>query len=329
MRGEVYWVESDTLSIERKIGRPAVIVSSDKGNVSCPQIIGLFMTTKQKFGIINVPVGVNGRPSWVQCNYVITIDKARLGNYMCTLTEDEMVEINRGMKVALGLTQQTDDEDFVSEDFVSNESISAEQEEKIAELTHTGKVWQKLYEKALEEIASLRFEADRAKRVAVEPKVEEPVIAEPKVEEPVEEESPLVDLNTCSESDLRKCGCDPTLIRNIIARRPYKTVYDLRFVPGLKSVGYAILKAKVCVGEPKQEERVPKVKPANVETPKVNINTATARELMDGVGLSTFYAYRITAHRNQNGKYESLESLLEAKKIPKDFLERYGDKLTV
>lgn len=328
MRGEVYWVESDTLSIERKIGRPAVIVSSDRGNVSCPQIIGLFMTTKQKFGIINVPVDVNGRPSWVQCNYVITIDKARLGNYMCTLTEDEMVEINRGMRVALGLAQQTDDEDFDSEDFVSNESISAEHEEKIAELTHTGKVWQKLYEKALEEIASLRFEADKANRVTVAPKVEEPVIAEPKVEEPVEESS-LVDLNSCSESDLRKCGCDPQLIRNIIARRPYKNVYDLRFVPGLKSVGYAILKAKVCVGEPKQEERVPKVKPQKVETAKVNINTATAKEIKAMTGASDFHCYTITGWRNKNGEFRSLEELLSVKNIPKNFLERYGDKLTV
>jgi competence ComEA-like helix-hairpin-helix protein len=242
---------------------------------------------------------------------------------MTALSEEEMADIDRAIMIALGLHNVSDDEDESANDESDNDEIEALREE-LASLKHSGLAWKKLYEKALDEIASLRFEADLGKRIAVAPKVEEPAIAEPKVEEPVEEESPLVDLNTCSESDLRNCGCDPQLIRNIIARRPYKTVYDLRFVPGLKSVGYAILKAKVCVGEPKQEERTPKVKPA-----KVNINTATAKELMEGVGLSTFYAYRITAWRNQHGSYKSLESLLEAKKIPKDFLERYGDKLTV
>lgn len=334
LRGEVYWWKfGDSVGSEEGAVRPGVIVSSEQGNKSSHTVNIVFLTTKTKYGRINVEVSNADRRSWAMCNQIATVDKLRVGNYMSTLSEEEMADIDRAIMSALGLHNVGDDEDEPNTDESDNDEIEALREE-LASLKHSGLAWKKLYEKALDEIASLRFEADLGKRIAVAPKVEEPVIAEPKVEKPVEEkpaeeESSLVDLNSCSESDLRKCGCDPQLIRNIIARRPYKTVYDLRFVPGLKSVGYAILKAKVCVGEPKQEERVPKVKPQKVETPKVNINTASAKELSAFVGLSENLMYAITGYRKRNGEYESVSELSKVERLPANFLERFGDKLMV
>ena len=316
LRGEVYWWKfGDIVGSEEGAVRPGVIVSSEQGNKSSNLVNVVMLTTKPKYGRINVEIDGTERRSWAMCNQIFTLDKLRVGSYMNTLSEEEMADIDSAMMVALGLHIISDDEIESESD---NDEIEALRDE-IVSLKHSGLAWQKLYEKALEEIASLRFEADVTKRVAVAPKVEKPV----------EEEPSLVDLNTCSESDLRKCGCDPQLIRNIIARRPYKKVEDLRFVPGLKSVGYAILKAKVCVGkpkqeEPKQEERVPKVKPA-----KININTASAKEIKEFTGIGLSIAYGITGYRGRNGRYQSLEELNNVPRLPRSFLERFGDKLTV
>lgn len=327
MRGEVYWWKfGDSVGSEEGAVRPGVIVSSEQGNKSSSTVNIVFLTTKPKYGRINVELAGAERRSWAMCNQIATVDKLRAGNYMSTLSEEEMADIDSAIMIALGLHNVTDEEDESD-----NDEIEAMREE-IASLKHSGFAWKKLYEKALEEITSLRFEADMAKRATVAPKVAEPAIEKPKVAEP--EPEPLVDLNSCSESDLRKCGCDPTLIKSIIARRPYKKVEDLRFVPGLKSVGYAILKAKVCIAEapvekPKNVERVPKVKPQKVETPKLNINTCTAKELVGLTGLHITTMCAITGHRNRNGEYTSVSELAKLERLPKNFLERFGDKLTV
>lgn len=320
LRGEVYWFRmGDSVGSEECARRPGVIVSSDAGNSKSNVLNIAYMTSQTRYGSVNVEVSCGERRSWVMCSQLATVDKSRVLGYMNTVDEDEMVAVDRAIMIALGLHDVADDED---EDEPNDGEVETLKEE-IASLQHERNVWQKLYTKALEDLAYIKYRMDSEKLIEklsekpVEKKVEKPV--EKMAEKTVEEEPPeaLVDINTCSKADLRKLGCDEVLTKNIMAHRPYKKVEDLRVVPGMKSVGYALLKARVCVSE---EEA-----PAG----KVNINTASARELMEGAGLSKFYAYTITTNRNKNGPYSSLEALLPVYKIPKDFLERFGDKLTV
>jgi competence protein ComEA len=62
---------------------------------------------------------------------------------------------------------------------------------------------------------------------------------------------------------------------------------------------------------------------------KVNINTATVKEIMEHLGIGQYYAYRITGHRNKNGKFVSVEELKLVEGLAKDFYERYGDRCTI
>ena len=49
-------------------------------------------------------------------------------------------------------------------------------------------------------------------------------------------------------------------------------------------------------------------------TKKININTATAAEMISGLGVSDSDAQAIVTYRNQNGSFKSLD---DVKKVPK------------
>lgn len=62
---------------------------------------------------------------------------------------------------------------------------------------------------------------------------------------------------------------------------------------------------------------------------KVNVNTATAKEICEKTGLSLTVCYGITGFRNRNGKYSSLSDLLNAPRVTQHHLDKYGKMLTV
>lgn len=53
---------------------------------------------------------------------------------------------------------------------------------------------------------------------------------------------------------------------------------------------------------------------------KININTATAKELTQLPGIAKNLAYRIVAHRKRHGYVTHWEELLEIKEFPEDKL---------
>lgn len=64
-------------------------------------------------------------------------------------------------------------------------------------------------------------------------------------------------------------------------------------------------------------------------TGKVNINTATIKELEGVTGIGPVTATRIVEHRSQNGRYNRLEDLLKVKGIGAATLEKLRPHLTV
>lgn len=315
VRGEIYWWRmGDSVGSEEGARRPAVIVSSDVGNAKSNVVNIAYLTSQHKYGVINVEVACGERRSWVMCNQIATVDKSRALSYINSLDDDEMAAVDRAIMVALGLHNEE------KEDESCDDEIETLKEE-LTSANHAGNVWKKLYEKAVEDLVILKYKADMD--YLREKKMVKP--AEKPVEKPVVEEKPSekVDINTCSKSDLRSLGCDEILTKNIIARRPYKTVEELKVVPGMKSVAYALLKARVCVTEVPRE--APKVETAG----KININTASAKEISEFLGISLNYAWAITGYRQREGMYRSVSDLSKITRLAKNFLERYGDKLTV
>lgn len=73
-------------------------------------------------------------------------------------------------------------------------------------------------------------------------------------------------------------------------------------------------------------------KSTTTKTPVVfplNINTATAQELMEIPGIGETYANRIIDHREKIGGYTSLEQLLDIKGIGEKRLQNWTQYLTV
>lgn len=107
-RGEVYYIDKDGrnqgIGAEQWLGRPGVIVSNDAANASSRVVEVVFLTTQPKSSLpTHVVVSSTGRSSTVLCEQITTIDVARIGNYMCTLSGDEMRRIDTALAVSLAL----------------------------------------------------------------------------------------------------------------------------------------------------------------------------------------------------------------------------------
>ena len=332
-RGDIFWVkDSVSAGSEEGFKRPGVIVSSDAGNTSAnPTVIVASCTTSSKFGKINVPVMATGRKTFVMCNQIFTADRSRLCGYMGTLSDKEMLEVDRTLGIAMAIREDSDgDESWddekreLLEEIDSLKSQLADRKNSEAKDTMQTDLWRRLYEKALDELVSVRIALDLSERMnkpepRVEKAVEAPKVAVHKSEEP----EPRVEINTCTEAELRSVGCSAEVAVYIVRNRPYKSVEDLKRIPQLTRMAYQILESKICCVPPKKEE-----KPKFAEVRKVNVNTATVDE-MQAVGLPLKLAQHIRAYRNKHGLFATLEDLLNVDLFGKTCMKRYGDRLEV
>lgn len=338
-RGEVYGIRMDSgFGSEQGYFRPGVIVSCDRGNNSCPTVNVAFTTTRLKDMGINVEIMATGTRSWVLCNQLATVDKNRFGACMGKLTSREMQEVDEALEKVLDLgyvddtaLKEKDAEIAVLE--AEKSDLKAEiarlkaQIEAKADDTASREVevamWQKLYEKALGAVVDMKFDFDVSNRK------KSPVVEKPQVEEtpePVEEnENTLLNVNTCTFSELRNCGVSSNIALTMMNRRPYKTLDEVKNVPGITNVMWAILSKKIYIEPVKPEPK----KEADPGFEKLNINTASAKELQDVAGFSRTIAYRITGYRKKNGPFTCLEDLLKVAQIFPGTLEKRREFLEV
>ncbi len=334
-RGEIYKVRLDTgIGSEQGVTRPALVISSDEGNRASPLVIVAYLTTKDhNIGIHYGPTKATGIPSYVQCEQIYTVSKQRLIHLMGQLSQNEMTEVESRLDEVLDLGYI--DDTPLKEKEAECASLRAELEEmksKNAELEkkisgHADElidrdievaVAKRMYNKAVSIIAAMRSEGDLPQKPT----------EQPKEEKPKESELPgkLVDINTAKFSVLRGLGLSNNMVLNVTNYRPYKRVEDLKKVPGMNSRLYGIIERKICCVPVKAEEQ-PKAEPVAAE--KVNINTASAQELCDKLGLSKTVCFSITGTRKRNGPYKAVEDLLNVPKFTKNHFERYWDKVEV
>ena len=351
-RGDVYWLKSEEFGLERKNGRPIVIVSSDKGNEVADQVIGLRVTTRARWGVINVEIDTPRKKSWVQCNWPVTMYKDQLSNYLYTLTETEMSRVERGMCVAMGLSPEEDDKEAdeeekrsLREEIDSLRNSLARKKDVGVEVTVERDMYKKMYEKALEMLAAAKIAAATEEKKAVV--VEESLTEETATEEKTVEEK-KVEINTCTEEELRSVGCTPTMIHYIIENRPYKSVEDIKKVPMVTRVAYKLLENRIfCIPivekkpqkvvespkvvEPPKEEAAPRKHKKVVIDPnkKVNMNTATWQELVSELGLCISTAKEIVRNRNLLGNFATIEDVTRCPRFGQQCLKKYGPMMEV
>ena len=106
-RGEVYYIHKQdvtTEGYEQDAGRPAVIVSNNIGNTHSSIVEICWLTTKPKNDLpTHVSIRSTPRTSIVLCEQITTIDTCGLGDYMCTLSDAEMAQIDIALAISLGL----------------------------------------------------------------------------------------------------------------------------------------------------------------------------------------------------------------------------------
>lgn len=314
-RGEVYWVTvDDSVGAEIRTGRPAVILSGNKSNETSDTVIVAYMTQAGMGRWSRVRVMVDGEWSQVCCEQIRTIDKSRLGSKKGVISVDDMSRVTGAVANAMCIP------------LMIGEKVSPKNDDELEKLTVERDMYKRMYEMVMDAFVQVRVsdaveERTRAElESGSESEVESEEDSEGLCEEVYEgEESPEIDINSCVKSDLVKLGVSSTSAHSIIANRPYKAVSDLRTVPGVTKIAYRLLKSKVvCIVEPEESEEQ-----------KLNINTCTAKELSELTGVCINIMYAITGYRKREGVYKSVSELAKVPRLPANFLERFGDKLTV
>ena len=107
-RGDVYYADlSPVVGSEQGGVRPVVVVQNDKGNRYSKTIIVAPISKKMSKPPIPTHVIFSDDSlsyvSMILCEQLRTIDKKRLGQWICTLDEKTLEKINRSIRVSLSI----------------------------------------------------------------------------------------------------------------------------------------------------------------------------------------------------------------------------------
>ena len=107
-RGDVYYADlSPVVGSEQGGVHPVVVVQNDKGNRYSKTIIVAPISKKMSKPPIPTHVIFSDDSlsyvSMILCEQLRTIDKKRLGQWICTLDEKTLEKINRAIRVSLSI----------------------------------------------------------------------------------------------------------------------------------------------------------------------------------------------------------------------------------
>lgn len=111
-RGEIYYVNKmPVVGAEHEAGRPAVVVSTDRHNAKSGTIEVVYLTTRSK-GMMpeHIFCSATGTDSTILCEQITTVSVDRVSDYITTLTEEEMLDVEAGLLHSLGMESYIPDE---------------------------------------------------------------------------------------------------------------------------------------------------------------------------------------------------------------------------
>lgn len=118
--GQVYIMKFEGSGNEQTGWRPGVIIQNDIGNKYSPNVIAVPLTSAVKKE--NQPTHVKilaedsglAKDSMVLCENPERMSKSRMGNYICTLSDEYMEKIAEGSLVATGVVAFLDIDTLIS-----------------------------------------------------------------------------------------------------------------------------------------------------------------------------------------------------------------------
>lgn len=108
-RGEVHWTDlRGCEGHEEGKRRPVLIIQNDKGNMNSQTTIVAPITTHSREFITHVYCQEQSLDyrSQVLLEQIRTIDKSRVGNYICALNSEVMAEVDEKIKISLALNNE-------------------------------------------------------------------------------------------------------------------------------------------------------------------------------------------------------------------------------
>lgn len=111
-RGEIYYADlSPVVGSEQGGYRPVLIVQNDIGNKYAPTVIAAVITSRHTKADLPTHYWIKDEwntsglkcESMVECEQIKTLDKRRLKSLMGYLSEDEMKQVDKCLRISLGL----------------------------------------------------------------------------------------------------------------------------------------------------------------------------------------------------------------------------------
>ena len=105
-RGDIYYIRDTRQSVgsEQRADRPAVIVSNNTNNKHSGVYEVVYMTTQPKTDLpTHFIIASALKPSTVLCEQISSVYEERIGEWIGTLTPDEMKTLDQCLAVSIGI----------------------------------------------------------------------------------------------------------------------------------------------------------------------------------------------------------------------------------
>jgi mRNA interferase MazF len=105
-RGEIFWVKLDpTIGTETKKTRPAIVISNDSQNrVGRRYIVAPITSVIKMVYPFEVEININGKSSKVMLDQIRTIDHRRLGEKLGQVSQEELSQVEKAIKLVLHIS---------------------------------------------------------------------------------------------------------------------------------------------------------------------------------------------------------------------------------
>lgn len=116
-RGDIYYIRDTRQSVgsEQRADRPAVIVSNNTNNKHSSVYEVVYMTTQPKTDLpTHFIIASALKPSTVLCEQISSVYEERIGEWIGTLTPDEMKTLDQCLAVSIGIKAAGNTEDTES-----------------------------------------------------------------------------------------------------------------------------------------------------------------------------------------------------------------------
>ena len=116
-RGDIYYIRDTRQSVgsEQRADRPAVIVSNNTNNKHSGVYEVVYMTTQPKTDLpTHFIIASALKPSTVLCEQISSVYEERIGEWIGTLTPDEMKTLDQCLAVSIGIKAAGNTEDTES-----------------------------------------------------------------------------------------------------------------------------------------------------------------------------------------------------------------------